>query len=1359
MKRLLFKMLTLAAVLTTLQASAAMYIVGNEPFGNWNLENPAQMTDNGDGIYTYTTDINGLVYFVFADGITNDWTEFNNNYRYGPGESGPSVIADGSWVSVQKGGTDTYFFTGGGGQYTITFDTNNMCFKFERKGIYDFMSEGFCYNFTGYNTVELTKTQRYSSSYSGDVTIPSSVTYDGMTYQVTGIGASAFMSCHDLTSVTIPTTVTTIGESAFYYCESLTKVVIPESVRTIDDWNFYVSPELTTVVLPSTLRSMGSECFGSCPKLSKVTCKATPPPSIGSYCFSAVYSVSPTLYVPEEAVSDYQANSDWSYNFGSVEAMPDYDFEYLNLQFAITGPNTVKVVRPCIDPQGASWSIPDTAPYEGVDYRVTEVGNEAFYFCQHLTAMTLGSNVEVVDAYAFYGCYALTSLNLGNVQEIDDCAFGDCEALTSVTIPSSVTSIGVYGFGGCGLTSVSIPATLEYIAERAFYNCQSLTAINVDSNNPNYTAVDGVLFNKDMTTLHSYPASKDLESYIVPESVTVISDGAFGASSLESVTLPTGLNRVGYLAFTYNNSMTRIICLAQTPPSVGSYAFSGTTENSGLTLYVPRGCKSAYEAAEGWQEFPNIQEKYYDFDWNGLYYNITGESTVEVTNDNENGGTYLASSITIPESVTYNGKTYTVTAIGTDAFKNCNGLGKVTLPSTVTEIGWGAFYCCYYLTKINLPENLTTIETYAFYECARLGNVVIPASVTWLGTYAFCGCHSMTEVIIPDNVTMIGYGAFYGCNSLTTVTIGSSVFSMENMVFYDCTELTKIICLATTPPYIESGTFTAGHYSNATLLVPKGCLSAYQNADYWRNFTNITEMSFDFEKDGIFYNILNSGAVEVTYMTSDYNSYRGVVNIPETVTHNGVTYTVTAIGNNAFRMSKSLTAVTIPNTVTTIGSYAFYYCEGLTNVTLPNSLTTIGNNAFWLCLNLSEVVIPNSVTTIGSMAFRNCTAMTRVVIGENVASIGSTCFIYNPNITEVICLATIPPTLYDPASGSMTTFQTSVYTNAVLRVPYGSHEAYREDPNWSRFVNIVSEEIVNPVMTGDVNGDGRISIKDVTDLINYLLSGDASGINLVAADINGDGQIKISDVTALINMLLSGDGGEAVGSARADYLINSVPFTMIKVDGGTFMMGGEGIYDATPVHQVTLSDYYIGQTEVTQALWQTVMGSNPSSNKSDVNLPVENMTWDECQTFATKLSQLTGKGFRLPTEAEWEFAARGGNDSQGYTYAGSNDLNEVGWYSGNSGGKTHVVGTKAPNELGLYDMSGNVFEWIQDYFASYTSEPQVDPQGPTSGQYRVCRSSAYNRANNNDWFKCAGRTYDSPSTNAYDTGLRVAFTR
>ena len=191
------------------------------------------------------------------------------------------------------------------------------------------------------------------------------------------------------------------------------------------------------------------------------------------------------------------------------------------------------------------------------------------------------------------------------------------------------------------------------------------------------------------------------------------------------------------------------------------------------------------------------------------------------------------------------------------------------------------------------------------------------------------------------------------------------------------------------------------------------------------------------------------------------------------------------------------------------------------------------------------------------------------------------------------------------------------------------------------------------------------------------------------------------------------------------FTVNGVNFTMVPVEVGTFQMGSTtGYSDEKPVHTVTLSSYYIGQTEVTQALWKAVMGSNPSNFKGD-NLPVENISWNDCQKFITKLNQLTGKTFRLPTEAEWEFAARGGNRSQGYQYSGSNTLGDVAWYYDNSSGKTHPVAQKQANELGIYDMSGNVLEWCQDWYGSYSSSAQSNPTGPTSESYRVRRGGSW----------------------------------
>ena len=235
-----------------------------------------------------------------------------------------------------------------------------------------------------------------------------------------------------------------------------------------------------------------------------------------------------------------------------------------------------------------------------------------------------------------------------------------------------------------------------------------------------------------------------------------------------------------------------------------------------------------------------------------------------------------------------------------------------------------------------------------------------------------------------------------------------------------------------------------------------------------------------------------------------------------------------------------------------------------------------------------------------------------------------------------------------------------------------------------------------------------------------------------------------------------------MSQAQKDRIIQNLINNMVYVQGGTFMMGatseqGSDAYDnEKPAHQVTLSSFSIGRYEVTQEEWQAVMGSNPSWFKGPKR-PVENVSWDDCQAFIKKLNEMTGKQFRLPTEAEWEFASRGGIKSQGYKYSGSNNLNSVAWYADNSGNTTHDVGQESPNELGIYDMSGNVWEWCSDWYGKYSSSSQTNPTGSYSGSSRVDRGGGWN---GNAWLcRVSSRDCGHPvsrSLNLGNLGLRLA---
>lgn len=236
------------------------------------------------------------------------------------------------------------------------------------------------------------------------------------------------------------------------------------------------------------------------------------------------------------------------------------------------------------------------------------------------------------------------------------------------------------------------------------------------------------------------------------------------------------------------------------------------------------------------------------------------------------------------------------------------------------------------------------------------------------------------------------------------------------------------------------------------------------------------------------------------------------------------------------------------------------------------------------------------------------------------------------------------------------------------------------------------------------------------------------------------GGVGLTAVVVLITSLLNSNTGNnpaptAVAEdlyydeASSELVAGNNRYKMVYVEGGSFDMGAtsEQINPDSaemPVHCDTLSNYSIGRTEVPQWLWVAVMGNNPSSSTGD-NLPVERVSWDDCQEFLGKLNALTGKSFRLPTEAQWEYAARGGKRSRGCQYSGSNNLGDVAWYNSNSGSQTHEVGTKSANELGLYDMSGNVWEWCNDWYGDYQNSGSIDPMGSSYGGYRVGRGGSW----------------------------------
>ena len=324
----------------------------------------------------------------------------------------------------------------------------------------------------------------------------------------------------------------------------------------------------------------------------------------------------------------------------------------------------------------------------------------------------------------------------------------------------------------------------------------------------------------------------------------------------------------------------------------------------------------------------------YDFEVDGIYYNINGNEAI-VTYQSYSNGSYFSDysgDVTIPETVTYNGNTYSVTSIGECAFNNCSVLTSITIGNTVTSIDFGAFASCSTLTSVTIPNSVTSIGANAFQDCSALTSVTIGNSVISIDDWAFNGCSALTSIDIPNSVTSISAWAFSGCSALASVTIGNSVTHISDFAFYDCSRLTNIIVDRNNP--------------------------VYDSRD-------------------------NCNAIIETALNTI------IVGSANTVIPNSVT----SIGNYAFRGCSGLTGeLNITNSVTEIGFEAFAWCNGLTSVVIGNSVTSIGNAAFRDCSGLTSISIGNSVTSIGNDAFRNCNRLTSVNIGNSVTSIGEYAF-------------------------------------------------------------------------------------------------------------------------------------------------------------------------------------------------------------------------------------------------------------------------------------------------------------------------------------------------------------------------------
>ena len=720
---------------------------------------------------------------------------------------------------------------------------------------YDFSSthqgKTLYYNITSENTVAVTYYTNNYNNYdyvSGDVVIPSTVTYDGTTYSVTSIGESAFYVCSDLTSVTIPNNVTSIGQSAFSYCSGLTSITIPNSVTSIGEYAFSGCSSLTTL------------------NFNAINCH-------DFYDYDGYYALFSDTPLTMVNIGD------------SVQRIPAYFVRDCSDLTSVTIPESVTEIG-----NSAFYGCSGLTSVN-IPESVAEIGYCAFYGCSSLTSVTIPNSVTSIGYGAFNGCSGLASINVasGNTyySSIDGVLYNYVQdtlmqcpgAKTSVTIPNSVTSIGGFAFEDCsGLTSVTIGNSVTSIGSNAFRDCSGLTTLNFNAIN----CQDFVYYNYDESRWQNYaPFGTSLTTINIGDSVQRIpANFVSGCRGLTSVTIPTGVTSIGYWAFYGCSGLTTLNFNAVNCQDFGNdYTFgtSLTTVNIGDSVQrIPanfaRNCGEltsiefpvnihtiGERAFDGCKSLTSITiPEMVDTIDSYAFANCDSLTTLNFNAVNCNMvGTYY---YVVDEYTWYDfecsslGRNLSAVNIGNNVqripdnfLRGCTNLDSIIIPNSVTTIGSNAFNSCTGLTSISLPEDLTSIGGYAFSGCSGLTSITIPNGVTSIEPNTFYGCSGLASIVLPEGLVSIGDGAFANCSSLATLTIPSTVSSIGSEAtgtgaFSGCTGLSSITSMAYYPPILSNvNTFPFAAIRNIPVHIPCGSSMNYRYAAYWNSFINIQD--------------------------------------------------------------------------------------------------------------------------------------------------------------------------------------------------------------------------------------------------------------------------------------------------------------------------------------------------------------------------------------------------------------------------------------------------------------------------------------------------------------------------------------
>ena len=1030
-----------------------------------------------------------------------------------------------------------------------------------------------------YNLVTASKTATVtngSTAYTGAVTIPATVIWEDITYDVTSISMEAFKGCGGLTSVSIPGSVAKIGDQAFYNCTGLTSVTIPDGVTSIGNEAFRNCSNLATVVIGDDVKTIGNSVFYECRKLTELTL-GNHVETIGSSAFYRCYGLK-SVTIPRSVTS-----------IGSDAFL---QCDYLG-----------------------AVHITDLAAWCGVNIEDWE-GNPLLY-ARHLYLnggevkdLVVPDGVETLRWGVFHDCEGLRTVTIPkSVKTIGGSAFDYCENLTTVNIEGNGTSIGFYAFDHCSnLTTLNISGSIASFGEYAFQYCNNLNKVDITDlaawcktgfngaySNPldyahqlwvNGTKITDLVIPNGVTAIKGgvFSHLTGLKSVSIPSSVTSIGDASFQyCSNLESVSIPNSVTSIGANAFLNCTSLTQAT-LSNGIKTIGGSAFSGC---SGLTsLAMPNSITSIGTYA---------------------FKNCTSLTDVELSNgltaipNYAFTGCKALTSVVIPEGVT---------SVGDYAFQNCSAMTSVDIPSTVNWLGSYDFDGCTALTEVGItdlaawckmrfgaekaspffyaktmklngepvtdlvfPEGISTIGAYAFAEYKGLKSVMISNDVTSIAEGAFQGCTGLKDVTIGSSITSVGQYAFRNCTGMQNLTIGNSVNSIGSEAFYNCGDLRSIVVVKGNSKYDSRDNCNAliETVTNKLLL---GC----RNTVIPEGIKTIARYAF-WNCNGLDYLNIPSSVTSFSGVQSHYTSiYPGVFDgsdLKQVEIHCSISYT----DQSLFRELNSLETIILGREVASLASGTINKCQNVQTVVsyiqepfaISSStfnfyntyntcklIVTAGTRDAYIAKGWTESVFkggvveadPNSFVVADQTVNRGATVTIPIEL-NNVTPV--TAFQFEVNLPEGItwsrCTLTdrkddhiisakkqatgnymvtaisLSDESFSGTSGAIAKLELKVDGQQIAglyRLNIKNIGLTAEDGSELHPLDVSNTLAINDFTLGDTNGDGNVTITDAVMVVSHVLGNDPEGFVSNAADMNDSGDITITDAVAIIKIVLDG---------------------------------------------------------------------------------------------------------------------------------------------------------------------------------------------------------------------------------------------